>query len=120
MKIAITSDGKDLNSLMDLRFGRAKYFIIYDTDTKTHIAYDNQVNLNQSQGAGVQSAQKIVDLEADVLISGNCGPKAFVVLEAADIKIYTSSNISIKEAISSFQNNKLSEITSANVEGHWS
>ena len=30
MKIALSSSGKDLNSSLDLRFGRCEYFIIYD------------------------------------------------------------------------------------------
>ncbi len=33
MKIAITSEGNSLNSLIDPRFGRCAFFAIYDTDT---------------------------------------------------------------------------------------
>ena len=32
MKVAITSQGKELSSEIDLRFGRAKWFMVMDTD----------------------------------------------------------------------------------------
>ena len=32
MKIAVSSMSKDLNSMLDVRFGRCNYFVIYDTE----------------------------------------------------------------------------------------
>lgn len=32
MKIAVSSMGKDLNSMLDVRFGRCNYFVVYDTE----------------------------------------------------------------------------------------
>ena len=32
MKIGISSDGENLDSFLDLRFGRCRYFVIYDTE----------------------------------------------------------------------------------------
>jgi len=75
---------------MDARFGRAKFIMIYDTSDLSFKVHDNNVNLNAAQGAGIQTAQNIVELGATVLITGNCGPKAFKVLEAGGVKIYTS------------------------------
>lgn len=34
MKIAISSMGKGINSMLDVRFGRCNYFVIYDTEDK--------------------------------------------------------------------------------------
>ncbi len=34
MKIAFTTKGKDWDSLMDPRFGRTEYFLIYDDETE--------------------------------------------------------------------------------------
>jgi len=42
MKICIKSQGKDLESEIDPRFGRCKYFIFYDTDTMQYEAVENQ------------------------------------------------------------------------------
>ena len=64
MKIAITSLGETLDSPVDQRFGRARYFILFDTETKEWSAYDNKQNLNAAHGAGVQAGQKVAELEA--------------------------------------------------------
>jgi len=55
MEIAITATGKDISSNVDPRFGRAKYFIVVDTDTNESAAHDNAQNLNAAQGAGIQA-----------------------------------------------------------------
>ena len=53
MKIAITAQGPELSAQVDPRFGRAKYFIIYDVDSDEFEAVDNEQNLNAPQGAGI-------------------------------------------------------------------
>ena len=91
MKIAISSTGEDLDSKIDLRFGRAFGFIIYDLDTDEFSFVNNVQNLEASQGAGIQTAQTVVNLDAGALITGHCGPKAFKVLSASDVKIYVGA-----------------------------
>lgn len=119
MKLALSSKGEDLNSSLDERFGRAKQFIIYDLDKDSYTSISNKQNLNASQGAGIQSAQNIINAGADVIITGNVGPNAFKTLQAAGIDIYLTSNISIKEAITKYKANSLTKADSNNVEGHW-
>lgn len=34
MKICVSSTGKEKNSPVDVRFGRCRYFMIYDTEKK--------------------------------------------------------------------------------------
>lgn len=119
MILAISAVGEKLTDSMDTRFGRAKYFIIYDTNNSSFSVHTNKQNLSASQGAGIQSAQAVVDYGAEVLISGNCGPKAFSVLKVAGIKVYSAENCTVKEAIELFMANKLKQLNDANVEGHW-
>lgn len=120
MKIAVTSQGAFLESQVDQRFGRAKYFIIYDTENKTFTVNENIQNLNAVQGAGIQSAQKIVESGVEILITGHCGPKAFTVLNAGKIKVSVGASGKVKDAISDFENNRLTFTDSADVQGHWS
>ena len=54
MKIAISSSGSTLEDTIDLRFGRAAMFIIYDLDHENFTSVDNEQNLNAAQGAGIQ------------------------------------------------------------------
>ncbi len=119
MKIAITSIGNTLDSTFEKRFGRSPYFIIYDTDTKTHQAISNDKNLNAVQGAGVQSARNLMEAEVKHLITGHCGPKAFYLLQAAGIKIYATDTATVQEAIDQFNNGSLTPLEQADVESHW-
>jgi predicted Fe-Mo cluster-binding NifX family protein len=41
MKIAISSTGPDLDDLLDPRFGRCRFFIIYNMETGIHEAKKN-------------------------------------------------------------------------------
>jgi predicted Fe-Mo cluster-binding NifX family protein len=119
MKIAVTAQGNELSSEVDLRFGRAKWLIVVDTETGDYEAHDNIVNLNAVQGAGIQTGQNIANLGADVVITGNVGPNAFKTLNAAGVKIFLAEKQTVQEAIDSFKASKLKEASQANVEGHW-
>jgi predicted Fe-Mo cluster-binding NifX family protein len=119
MKIAITTSGSGLNAPLDSRFGRAPKFLIYDLETNTFEIVDNEQNLNAAQGAGIQSAQNIARLGAKALVTGHCGPKAFKVLKAAGIKIYNTSATTVTEALDQYRDDKLSEASSSDVDGHW-
>lgn len=119
MKICLTSAGKDLSSDLDPRFGRAANFIIADSETMAFEVVENVQNLNLPQGAGIQAAKTIVDNKADVLITGNCGPKAFKVLKAAGVKVMIGAKGQLKDVISQYQRGELETAQEANVEGHW-
>jgi predicted Fe-Mo cluster-binding NifX family protein len=119
MRIAVTSTGNELISGMDPRFGRAKYFVIVDPDTLEYEVAENKQNLNLPQGAGIQAAKAIVDQKADVLISGNCGPKAFEVLKAAGIKVVTGAEGRVIDAITQYKSGQLKTTDGPNVDGHW-
>jgi len=119
MKVAVTSQGEELLSEVDPRFGRAKWLVVVDTETGRSEAHDNAVNLNATQGAGIQTGQNIVNLEVDTVITGNVGPNAFRTLSAAKIRIFLAEKQTVQEAIDSFKAGKLKEVNQANVEGHW-
>ena len=119
MKIAITTQGQDLSSRLDPRFGRSKWLILVDTDTDHFKIHDNTVNLNASSGAGIQTAQNVANLEAEAVITGNVGPNAFKTLNAAKIKVLLVEPQTVQEALNLFKEGKLQEVTEPNVEGHW-
>jgi predicted Fe-Mo cluster-binding NifX family protein len=119
MRIAVTSTGKDLDSNTDPRFGRAAYFIIVNPETMEYETVENSQNLNLPQGAGIQAGKTIIDNNAGALITGNCGPKAFKVLQSAGVKIFTGAEGSVSDAVSKYKNGELELTGEANVEGHW-
>jgi len=120
MKILITAKGKQISDEVDPRFGRAKFFVLVDTDTNEVTAHDNSQNLNAAQGAGIQAAQSVTQLGAEAVISGNVGPNAFQTLNAAGIKMYLCPQATVEEAVRKFKAGELKEVASANVQGHWS
>ena len=119
MKLAVTSQGLDLASTLDPRFGRARCFVVIDTETGQMTAVDNSVNLNAAQGAGIQAGRMAVELGADAVITGHVGPKAFATLQAGGVKVYTGATGTVADAIEQFKAGKLKQSTGADVEGHW-
>jgi len=119
MKIAVSSQGPELSSLVDPRFGRAAYFIIYDTGDKSYESLDNSRNVTAAQGAGIQAAQLVAQQAVDVVVSGNMGPKAFEVLEAAGIRMVSYENGTVADAIELVDKDELQTLNSANARGHW-
>jgi len=109
MKIAFTTKGKDWNSEMDPRFGRTQFFLIYDDEKDTLTVSDNSDVEKDAHGAGPKTAQKLFDLGADVLITGNGpGGNAATVLEKTGVKIYIGAgDMTVKEAFDAYKHNQL-------------
>jgi len=119
MKVVVTSLGETLESPVDQRFGRARYFVLYDTESEEWSAHDNKQNLEAAQGAGIQAGQTVVNLGAEVVITGHCGPKAFVTLRAGNVEVYPGATGTVKEAIDAFQAGKLKKSEGADVDAHF-
>lgn len=119
MKVVVTASGPDLNSPVDPRFGRARYFILVDTDTRQFSAHDNSDTAEALQGAGTQSAQRAVALGAEAILTGNVGPKAFVGLRAAGIPVYSGASGTVQQAIDEFCSGRLGKSEQPNVQGRW-
>lgn len=119
MKIAVTSQGKDLESPVDPRFGRASYVLIVNSETFDFEVLDNKENVNALKGAGIQAAKTISDKGAEILLTGFCGPNAFKALNAAHIGVANDAGGSVRDAVQAYLNGKLPLSDKANVEGHW-
>ncbi|HHD92607.1 MAG TPA: hypothetical protein ENL06_03250 [Candidatus Portnoybacteria bacterium] len=112
MKICITSNGPNLDSSVDPRFGRCLYFIFVNDENLEKIRAISNEGVNAVRGAGVQSAQTVIDQNADVVITGNVGPNSLMVLNGSKIKIFQAvAGSKVKDALASFEQNQLLEIT---------
>ncbi len=114
MKIAFTTKGTEWDSMMDPRFGRTEYLLVYDEKKNKLIHFDNRTIENEAHGAGPKTAQKLFELNASVLITGNGpGGNAATVLEQTGIKIYVGAGLmTVKEAFEAFKNNELKKFLS--------
>ena len=118
MKVAVTSVGETMDSAVDPRFGRAAKIIIVDTETGEHVLVDNAPSLNAAQGAGVLAAEAVSRLNAEFVITGHCGPKAFRALDAAGIGVILGVGGTVADAIRRFKEGELAPAGGADVEGH--
>lgn len=101
-KICITSLGPDLEAEVDPKFGRAQFFIFFDQESKTFETIKNP-NLDLAHGAGIQTAQLVVNHNACVVLSGDFGPKAAKVLETAGVRMRTGFSGRVKNALAKYQ-----------------
>ncbi len=120
MKVIVTAEGSNLDSPVDPRFGRAKYFLLVDTHTDQFTAHDNVQNQNAVQGAGIQAAQTVVQLGAEAVLTGHVGPKAFATLQAGQVTIYPGAAGTVRQALEQLRGGHLQPAAQANVTGHWS
>ncbi len=117
MKIGVSAARPVLDSEIDPRFGRCPYFIIVDPDTMSFEAVENTGSLS-SGGVGIATAQFVAAKRIEVLVTGSCGPNAFQVLAAANIKVITGVSGKVSEAIQSYKIGKLQPANQPDVSAH--
>ncbi len=117
MKIAISSVGSTMDTQVDPRFGRCQYFIIYDTDGGSFEALENEFQ-GASGGAGTQAAQMVVGKGVKAVLTGNCGPNAFAVLQDAGVQVVTGAAGTVEDAVKNFEQGSLQSATAPNVADH--
>lgn len=110
MKIAIPSEGKTLDSNVNISFGRTEYFIAIDSESLEFEVIENGAVSSQG-GAGIKAAQTLVDKNVEIVITYHCGQNAADVLKSADIKILKALNGTIKDMVESYKKGELSELT---------
>lgn len=112
MRIAVTSEGTAPDSPVESRFGRGKYFLIFDTGTGL---WEPITVLNTaaqaSEGAGIQAAQTVIQTGAEAVVAGHCGPKAFRALEQGGVKIYPLAGTTAVDAVEALTAGKLQAFT---------
>jgi len=119
MKVAISASGSDMSSRVDARFGRAPWFVIADTESGAWKAVENSQNVQAAQGAGIQSAERVVGEGVDAALTGHCGPNAFRALLAAGVKVFVEVEGSVAEALEALKGGTLKAAEDSDVEGHW-
>jgi predicted DNA-binding protein (UPF0251 family)/predicted Fe-Mo cluster-binding NifX family protein len=118
-KIAITSEGPTLDDAVDPRFGRAAGFIVVDPHTLEFEYVDNGASQAMAQGAGIQAAENVARAKVKVLLTGYVGPKAFLALEAARIKVAQNlESMTVRQAVERYKNGAVEWAAAPNRKGH--
>jgi predicted Fe-Mo cluster-binding NifX family protein len=121
MKIAICSSGQDLDSPVNVRFGRCPYFLLVDEKNNQLEVLENIAG-QAPHGAGVSAAQMVADQGVKAVLGVNFGPNAVNVLGAAGIKIYAlpqeEAGLSVAQALEKYRAGKLTAISQATGPGY--
>jgi predicted Fe-Mo cluster-binding NifX family protein len=86
VKTVITSTGNKVKSAFDLRFGRAGWFCLLDEESGEVTFHKNEFQ-DATQGAGTKVVEKVIELGAKKVISGDFGPKAKELLDRFQVQM---------------------------------
>jgi len=113
-KIAICASGELPSALVDGRFGRCAYFMLWDEEQGIFEAISNSgPELNHEAGTG--AAQELLERGVGILICNRIGPKALNVFQQFGCKVYgVLQGINIETALNQYQAGGLSSIEIAN------
>jgi predicted Fe-Mo cluster-binding NifX family protein len=117
VRLAISAMGPGLDSEIDPRFGRCRYFVIVDPDRMVVEAVENPGG-SSGGGAGVATAQTLAGKDISAVLTGNCGPNAYQVLAAAGITVVTGASGKVRDAVDDFQSGKLKAVSQPNTAAH--
>jgi predicted Fe-Mo cluster-binding NifX family protein len=118
MKIAVSSSGKNLQSLVEPRFGRCPYFVVVDTDSMMNQIVPNMA-VGSAHGAGIAAAQLIVSKGVKAVLTGNVGPNAYSALSASSIEIVTGVTGTVEDAVKRYEKGELKPTGKPTVGGHF-
>jgi predicted Fe-Mo cluster-binding NifX family protein len=117
MKVAISSRNGKFNKPFSSRFGRCKYFVIIDSETRTWEGLSNPAAAAHG-GAGAQVVQFLSDHGVQAVISGRFGPNAFSALQAAGINTYQAKNGTPEELLDQCLKGKLKLVDTGSGSGY--
>ncbi|MCP4651867.1 MAG: dinitrogenase iron-molybdenum cofactor biosynthesis protein [Candidatus Omnitrophica bacterium] len=118
MRVCITSQGDNVDSDVDPRFGRCQYFIFMDTESDDFQAVKNP-NMDSMGGAGIQSGQVIAEENVKVVLTGNVGPNAFKTLSVAGVEVIIGVSGKVSEAIEKYKKGELKSTDGPSVDSHF-
>jgi predicted Fe-Mo cluster-binding NifX family protein len=117
MKIAVSSQGEHLDAPASPVFGRCPTYLFVVPETMEFEAVPNPA-MNQGGGAGIQAAQFVVNQGAEAVLSGNLGPNAFDVLQAANVPGFLVSEGTVRQAVEAYKAGQLQPMGGPNVGAH--
>ncbi|WP_294703693.1 NifB/NifX family molybdenum-iron cluster-binding protein [uncultured Fusobacterium sp.] len=114
MKVAIALEENKYEAQVDRRVGRAPYFLIIDIETNNYEIIENEAK-DEVTGAGLKVIKNLITLGIDILIAGDVGPKAAVLIEEFDLPVYKLGELtSVDEVLKAFKEKKLEKFDFSN------
>lgn len=108
MKIAIPLDENHQNICP--AFGRTPFIMYYNTENDSYLVEKN-IAENERGGAGLKTAQIMLDHNIDAIITYRLGENAAEVFKLAEAKIYKAEDVDVFQNLLLFKENKLQPLT---------
>lgn len=94
MKFLIAADGKTLESNVAKRFGKARWYLVVDSDTNDVEQFPN-LKIDDHHDI----VPKAVERGVDTVITGNVGPRSFELISFHNLRIALARNTSVQDAM---------------------
>jgi predicted Fe-Mo cluster-binding NifX family protein len=112
MKVVVSAMQEGLDAQVSPVFGRCPVYVFVDTETMEFESAPNPA-MSAPGGAGIQAAQFAVSRGVTAVLTGNVGPNAFNVLQAAGVTMYPVSGGSVREAVEALKSGRLQPVSGA-------
>jgi predicted Fe-Mo cluster-binding NifX family protein len=110
MKIAFATDGNNLKDKVALHFGRAKNFLVFDTEKETFEVFENPEIKGKELPPDFLKSQNV-----DVVIVFSLGPRAFEKFKNYKIEVSKAIEGTILENIEKFKEGKLKKLSKEDI-----
>ncbi len=89
MKLAVTSEGRTLDSPVSKRFGKSPFIFVADSTTRVVRIIDNGAFAAQHLGSGARTAEMLARLGVEWVATGAIGEESFAILSSGGIRVVT-------------------------------
>ncbi|MGC9150712.1 MAG: NifB/NifX family molybdenum-iron cluster-binding protein [Microbacter sp.] len=108
MKVAVTAINSSLKSLIDMHFGRAPFFVVFDKETKAVELLPNPF-ASLTEGAGIEAVKFLAEKGVSQIISGEIGNAIKGLIDAYRIQmiILKDETKTVEEILNMLSKSKL-------------
>jgi predicted Fe-Mo cluster-binding NifX family protein len=110
MKIAFATDGNSLKDKIALHFGRAKSFLIFDTEKETFEVFENPEIERKELPPDFLKRKNV-----DAIFVFSLGPRAFEKFKNYKIEVFKAIEGTILENIEKFKEGKLKKLSKEDI-----
>lgn len=108
--LAVAAMGASTASQLEQRFGQCEYFWLWNRDADEY-SLIQQTGAKESGSSGTIAARKLIAAGVGSVIVDHIGPKAFMVLQRANINVFNGAEgKTVTEAIKMFRQGQLHQL----------
>jgi len=109
LKIAVASEGTDLNAQLVHKFGTSAYLIIVDPETFEFETIPNP-GASERRGAGLQAAVLAIGKEVDVVLTAYASPAVQKHLSDAGISLISGLSGTVKQVVERYKQGEFEQL----------